>query len=101
MYGCILNQLSIANEFGVFFEVDPYPPLGIRLSDSFVEVHDVSLDSDTDTIQTILNREFELLTNDGSFGIECYRDFKNRINEILSAKYRNKFPTAQAVKYCG
>ena len=43
-------------------------------SDNFVEVHDVSLDSDTDAIQTILNREFEPLTNDGNFGIESLRE---------------------------
>ena len=41
---------------------------------NFVEVHDVSLDSDTDAIQTILNREFEPLTNDGNFGIESLRE---------------------------
>ena len=55
-------------------------------SDSFVEVHHVSFDSDTDAIQTVLNGEFEPLTNDGNFGIECYQDVKNRIDEILSAK---------------
>ena len=79
----LFNTQVSSNEF---FGVEPSPSLGIMLSDSFVEVHDVSLDSDTDAIQTILNREFEPLTNDGNFGIECYQDVKNRINEILSAK---------------
>ena len=55
-------------------------------SDSFVEVNHVSFDSDTDAIQTISNGEFEPLTNDENFGIECYQDVKNRIDEILSAK---------------
>ena len=69
-----------------FFGVDPSPSLGIMPSDSFVEVHDVSLDSDTDAIQTILSREFEPLTNDRNFGIECYHDVKNKIHKTLSAK---------------
>ena len=55
-------------------------------SDNFVEVHDVSLDSDTDAIQTILNREFEPLTNDGNFGIESLRE--NSLNtEFFSGLY--------------
>ena len=52
-----------------FFGVDLSPSLGIMPSNSFVEVLDVSFDSDTDAIQTILNGEFEPLTNDGNFGI--------------------------------
>ena len=52
-----------------FFGVDPSPSLAIMPSDSFVEVLDVSFDSNTDAIQTILNGEFEPLTNDGNFGI--------------------------------
>ena len=35
-----------------FFGVEPSPSLRIMPPDSFVEVHDVSLDSDTDAIQT-------------------------------------------------
>ena len=69
-----------------FFGVDPSPYLGVMPSDSFVEVHDVSLDLDTDAIQIILSREFEPLNRDGNFEIECYQDVKKRINEILSAK---------------
>ena len=69
-----------------FFWFDPPPSLGFMPSDSFVEVHHVSFDSDTDAIQTVLNGEFEPLTNDGNFGIECYQDVKSRIDEILSAK---------------
>ena len=69
-----------------FFWFEPHPSLGHMPSDSFVEVNHVSFDSDTDAIQTILNGKFEPLTNDGNFGIECYQDVKNRIDEILSVK---------------
>ena len=69
-----------------FFWFEPHPSLGHMPSDSFVVVNHVSFDSDTDAIQTISNGEFEPLTNDGNFGIECYQDVKNRIDEILSAK---------------
>ena len=54
--------LESAFNSNVFFGVNLSPSLEIMLSDSFVEVHDVSLASHTDAIQTILNREFEPLT---------------------------------------
>ena len=57
-------------------------------SDSFVEVHHVSFDSDTDAIQTILNGLFEPLTNDGNFGIECYQGLKI---ELMKYYQPNKF----------
>ena len=70
----------------LLFRISSSPSLGIVPADSLVEVHDASLDSDTYKIQKSLQKEFEPLTNDGNIGVDCYKDAKNIINNIMSAK---------------
>ena len=76
---------SIFND-NLFFEINSSPSLWIVPAGSLAEVHDASLDSDTYKIQKTLQIEFEPLTNDGNIGVDCYKDVKNRINNIMSAK---------------
>lgn len=76
---------SIFND-NLLFRISSSPSLWIVPADSLVEVHDASLDSDTYKIQTSLQKEFEPLTNDGTIGVDCYKDAKNIINNIMSAK---------------
>lgn len=81
-------RMYLDSDFGTddLFGVDPSPSLGIMPGDdiSKVEVHDVSFDKDIDNVKHILDSEFDPLTDDGNYGIDCFQNVKRKIFEILS-----------------